>query len=142
MALSANRDTLERFHPLGVVHGDWVGTDSKEFYVGALICIVSSTGKIEPGTAATGRVAIGRCEQRVTTGTSNTLKPRVKSGLFKWANNGAGSDPVVAADEGGLCYIEDDFNVCHTATGKSAAGRVYKVDSDGVWVLTNYPSNP
>ncbi len=139
MALSADRDTKERAHCASMVNQDWVGTDSKEFYRGQLVVIVSSTGKVSPGSAATGLVALGRCEERISTGSSNTIKPKVKSGLFKWGNNAAGSDAVVAADEGSLCYIEDDFNVCHTSTGKSAAGKVYKVDSDGVWVLTAYP---
>lgn len=137
MAITANRDTQERAHPGAMLHQDWVAVDSDEFYIGQLIAIESSTGKIKPGATATGLVALGRCEERFTTGASNTRKIKVRSGLFKWANSAG--DALAAADEGALCYIEDDSIVCKTATGKSAAGRVYKVESDGVWVLTLYP---
>jgi hypothetical protein len=37
---------------------------------------------------------------------------------------------------GATAYITDDQTVNKTATGKSAAGKLVKLDSDGAWVRT------
>lgn len=100
--------------------------------------VVLSAGYAKPGAAATGLIAVGRAKKTVdnSSGGDGALWIEVEEGIFKWGNNAAGSDAVVAADVGATVYIEDDYNVCHTGTGKSAAGKVAQLDSDGVWVKT------
>ena len=51
----------------------------------------------------------------------------------KFVNDGG--DPVVQGDVTGPCYWTDNQTVCHTATGKSFAGKVIEIDPDGgIWV--------
>jgi len=49
--------------------------------------------------------------------------------------NDTGS-PVVVADRGNLCYVLDDQTVTHTTNSGAnlAAGTVYDVTTEGVWV--------
>lgn len=144
MALSAARNTQQ----MGDVtrsplpYKQKVGT----IYAGSLVAL--NGGYAAPGATATGRIAVGRARRTtvvatsdgnpVTDTNSNVLAGspyiEVDEGIFKWANSG--TDAVVAADVGSLVYIEDDQTVSHTATGKSAAGRCVRLDSDGVWVRT------
>ena len=63
---------------------------------------------------------------------------KVKSGKFKWANSS--TDPVTKANIGDTVYIEDDQTVCATGVGKSAAGIMVDIESDGVWVQTELPT--
>ncbi len=44
---------------------------------------------------------------------------------------------VTAAKRGQVCYLVDDNTVTMDSAGKSAAGVVHNVDSDGVWVEFN-----
>lgn|SRR5678816_4523920 len=139
-ALTANRDTKARAAPWSDLHGDLVAADSTQFYKGGIVALDQSDGKLKKGATATTLVAIGRCEENVLTGTSNTRSVKALSGIFKWANSAAG-DAIADDDVGKLCYIVDDQTVALTdGTGtRSIAGRVYKVDSDGVWVATAFP---
>lgn len=138
-ALADDRNTKEMAAPWAMCF-DIVGIDSDEFYKGALLAYDQSDSKIKPGAAATDLIAVGRCEQRVSTGASNTKTVRVKSGIFKWANSGGG-DAIAADDVGKDCYIVDDQTVGLTdGTGsRSKAGKIVQVDSDGVWVATFFP---
>jgi|SRR4051812_29593766 hypothetical protein len=134
MALAADRNTLMLEEvlrtPLSLKQ-----KGSTTIYGGSLVAL--NAGYAAPGAAASGRIAMGRCQkQSVNSGADGVVEVVVMRGIFKWGNNAAGADPVVAADVGGTVYIEDDFNVCHTATGKSAAGKCIRLDSDGVWVET------
>lgn len=105
---------------------------STKIYKGSLVVI--NAGYAQPGATATGLIAIGRAKKTVdnSAGANGDLTVEVDPGIFKW--NNAGGDLVVAATVGSLCYITDDNTVNLTATGKSAAGRVVQLDSDGVWV--------
>lgn len=107
---------------------------STTIYQGGLV--VLDGGYAKPGATATGLVAFGRAEETKTnSGADGAVTILVSFGAFKWANS-AGGDAVTDANVGGLCYIVDDQTVMATATGKSAAGRVLAVESDGVYVLT------
>ena len=106
---------------------------STTIYGGSLVAL--NAGYAAPGATATGRVVMGRCQkQSVNSGADGAVEVSVQRGIFKWANSG--TDAVVAADVGATVYIEDDQTVAHTATGKSAAGKCIRLDSDGVWVET------
>lgn len=116
---------------------------STTIFQGALV--VLNAGYAAPGTAAASLIAVGRAKRHYANAGADGAVPKdingrsytqalieVEEGIFKFANSGG--DLVVAADVGGLCYITDDQTVCHTATGKSVAGKVIQLDSDGVWV--------
>lgn len=98
---------------------------------------VISGGYAAPGSEATGIVYIGRFEDTVDNsgGVAGEKSVIVRTNLsFKWRNSGA--DPVVQADVGQICYIEDSVTVSRTnnAAARSAAGIITGVDSGGVWV--------
>lgn len=143
MALSAARNTQQM--------GDatrsplpYKQKGSTTIYAGSLVAL--NAGYAAPGATAASRVAVGRAKKTTivagsdgtaVTDSSGATQPgspfiEVEEGIFKFANSG--TDAVVAADVGALVYIEDDQTVSHTATGKSAAGRCVRLDSDGVWV--------
>lgn len=102
-------------------------------YAGSLVA-ANSSGYAVPGSTATTLTALGRAEEQVVNaGSAGDVTVRVRRAkAFKFANDGA--DAVVQGDLGKTCYITDDQTVSHTATGKSAAGKVVRLDSDGVWV--------
>jgi hypothetical protein len=139
MALAADRDTPEAQHPASMLHG-FVGTDSTQYYKGGIVCISTATGKVVKGLTATTCVAIGRCEENVLTGTSNTRRIKAKSGIFRFANSAA-ADAIAADDIGKDCYIVDDETVALTdgTATRSKAGTVYDVDASGVWVHIQFP---
>ncbi len=141
-ALSADKDVQERQSGFSQRVGDFGSgaiVDSTVLYKGALVCFDQNDSKIKEGATATTLVAMGVCRKQVTTGASNTEPPpEVDSGIFKFENSAAG-DAIADADAGNICYIVDDQTVAKTNGGatRSAAGRVYAVDSDGVWVVVN-----
>lgn len=103
-------------------------------YAGSIV-MANASGYAIPGATATGLVCLGRAEAAVTNAGSagdETLVVR-RGKAFKFANDGG--DAVVQADLGKTCYITDDQTVSHTSTGKTAAGKVLGIDTDGVWVL-------
>lgn len=131
MALSAERNTGRvGDSAIGVVL-EFPVKDNVVIYKGAIV--VLSAGYAKPGAAAASLIAVGVAEETVdNTGTGHAdgkLNIRVRAGAYWVGNNAAGSDAVVAADVGSSCYIEDDANVCHTSTSKSAAGKVLAVDA-------------
>lgn len=90
-------------------------------------------GYAKPGTAASGLVAVGRCEATVdNTGVAGTVSVPVRRGVFRFANS-TGAGEIAQADVGTDAYIADDQTVSKTASG-SRAGRVVAVDTAGVWV--------
>jgi hypothetical protein len=107
---------------------------STTIYQGGLV--VLDGGYAKPGVTATALVAFGRAEEtRTNAGADGADSILVTFGAFKWANSGGG-DAVTDAHVGALCYVVDDQTVMITSAGKSAAGRVLAVESDGVFVLT------
>ena len=137
MALSADRDTDELDSSFAMEHA-LEGEDSQQFYKGGLVAFDSADSKLKPGATSTTLTAVGRCEENVLTGASNTREIRARSGIFKFDNSGGS---ITAADIGNDCYIVDDETVHQTDGGstRSVAGKVYKVDSDGVWVAIGFP---
>jgi hypothetical protein len=113
--------------------------DNVKVYQGSIVMI--DAGYAKPGAAAASKkaagIAMANVDNTISGHTAGGLSVPVKQCVAYMQNNGAGSDPVVAADVGASCYIEDDANVCHTSTGKTAAGTVVGLDSGGVWVAIN-----
>lgn len=122
------RDGKQSVHPMAA---------ATEVFKGSL-AVLDSAGNAEPGSTATGKTAIGRAEEyKNNTGLAAAESIEIREGTFKWANSSG--DPVTKADIGASVYIEDDQTVCKTATGKSQAGIMTQIDSDGVWVKTEAP---
>lgn len=81
------------------------------------------------GAVATGNKTVGRAKKTFNVAVAGDVV-EYESGIFRFANAGA----VVAASRGLICYADDDQTVSLTATNM-VAGRVYDVDTQGVWVL-------
>lgn len=139
-ALTADRDTQEKASGHAMPHAE-VGADSTQYYRGGILVIDPADGKIKKATTATGLIAVGRCEENVLTGTSNTRKIKARSGIFKYGNSAA-ADAIAADDIGKECFLVDDQTVALTngTNTRSRAGVIYGVDSDGVWVSFTFPT--
>ena len=109
---------------------------STKIYQGALV-VMNSSGVALGGTTATGHIAVGRAETTVdnSSGSDGTLNITVRQGVFKF-NNSTSTDAIAAAQIGTDCYIVDDNTVAKTngTSTRSRAGKVIRVDSDGVYV--------
>lgn len=104
---------------------------SAECFQGAIACMNGSV--VQPGASASGLRTVGVFEKYVkNTGADAAVNAPVRRGTFKFANHGVNT--VTQAHVGSDCYVEDDQTVGSLATSKSVAGKVFQVDSDGVWV--------
>ena len=131
MALSADRNTPYKDGELIAVP---IAANTK-IYAGGIVA-ANATGYATKGATATTLTYLGRAEETVdnTGGADGAKKILVRRGqAFKWKNSAG--DAITQAELGKTCYIEDDQTVSHTLTGKSAAGTVIQLDSDGVWVI-------
>lgn len=81
------------------------------------------------GAIATGNKTVGRAKKTYNPAVAGDIV-EYESGIFRFANSGA----IVAASRGLICYADDDQTVSLTATNM-VAGRVYDLDSQGVWVI-------
>lgn len=131
MALSADRNTKSR---PGDIFSYPVLT-GVTIYAGALV-VLDANGYAKPGITATGLIAVGRAEERVTNaGASGSVTVQIQRGVYHY-DNSAAADTITAAEVGDTCYIVNDETVAKTdGTGtRSPAGKVVAVDTDGVWV--------
>jgi len=127
MALSADRDTKMRAGELYSI----VSKSGEVHYKGAGVAVDGNGEAVAP-TATTGLRTVGRAEEQVDN-TSDGEVVTVRAGCFKWKNSSG--DALAESHIHTYCYWEDDETVCATGSGKSIAGIVVDVDSDGVWVL-------
>lgn len=104
---------------------------------GVLVALDTSGNAVNASDAASLRV-IGRAEETVdnSAGSAGDVNINVLRGIFKFANSGTAA--VDANDKGKQCYVEDNQTVAETSTNYCKAGLVVDVESDGVWVDTNY----
>lgn len=109
---------------------------AKKIYTGALVAR-DTDGNATPGATATTLLGLGRAEEQVDNsgGVAGDKTVQVRKGVFRFDNSAAG-DQITSAEIGKDCYIVDDQTVAKTDGGstRSVAGRVFDVDSDGVWV--------
>jgi hypothetical protein len=132
MALSAARNT-QQMADVARSSISYLMKGATTIYQGSLV--VLNAGYAAPGTAAASLIAVGRAKATVVNaGADGAASVEVEEGIFRWIN--ASGDPVLAANVGGLCYITDDQTVNITATGKSVAGRVIKLETGFAWVKT------
>lgn len=102
---------------------------------GGLVAMNGAFGT--PGSTVTARKTVGVAkETSVNAGADGAVTFEVEGGIFKFGNSAAG-DAITDADIGADCYVVDDQTVAKTdGTGtRSKAGRIIKVESDGVWTL-------
>ncbi len=128
-ALSAGRNTIER----SALDYEYPVVASDIIYEGGFT-VLDASGNAEPGTTATGKIAVGRCDVTAdnSSGIAAAIKVKVRAGIFRWANG----DTITKAHIGDTAYIVDDQTVSKASAGKSPAGIIVDVDSLGVWVMT------
>lgn len=132
MALTAERDTQRKAGE----QFEYEVAASTTIYAGALV-VINASGYAEPGTTATNKKAVGRCEATAdnSSGSAGDINVKVRAGEFQWGNS-ASADEITEADVGKFAYIVDDETVAKTSSSgtRSIAGVITAVDSDGVWV--------
>lgn len=132
MALTADRNTPQRAAEEFV----YPVSAGKKCYAGGIA--VMNGGTCEPGTTATGLVAVGRFEEQVdnSLGQDGDVKVKVRHGCYPFANSAA-ADAITLADVGNVAYIVDDATVAKTSGSntRSPAGVIVDVDALGVWVF-------
>ncbi len=104
-------------------------------YAGGLT-VADATGFAEPGSVAADKTALGMATEKVdnSDGADGDKSVVVRRGrAFKFENDA--TDPVTQAHVGKDCYVFDDETVSSNAAGTSVAGKVLRVDSDGVVVF-------
>jgi len=104
-------------------------------FAGGIACI-NTSGHATPGAATASLRTLGRFEETVTNGvTAAAVNVLVQRGIFRFANS-TSTDAITIADRKNTCYVVDDQTVAKTSNSaaRPAAGTVYEVDSDGVWV--------
>jgi len=106
-----------------------------KIYAGALVAR-DAGGLATPGATGTTLLGIGRAESEAdnSSGADGQATVAVRKGVFRFDNDGA--DAVMRAHMGQDCYIVDDQTVASTdgIGTRSVAGKVFDVDSEGVWV--------
>ncbi len=129
MALTTDKDTLYREGDI-VSHG--AAGSTKSFAGG--IGVLNAAGFLQPGAVGTGLKVVGRISAQVdnTDGADGDVLVQCRKGVFKYKNSVTNTVDITHLETD--CYIEDDETVGSLATGMSVAGKVFAVDSDGVWV--------
>lgn len=131
-ALTAPRPT-ERLGELPLLHV-WKLPMKANTKIWAGSLVVVDAGYAAPGRTATGLYVAGRAEATVdnTGGAAGARLIEVRRGCWKWING----DGIAQADVGKDAYITDDQTVALVATGKSRAGKIVQVETDGVFIET------
>jgi hypothetical protein len=134
-ALTASRNTPRTVTPRFDSVMEFRGDGATTFFQGGIVAIETTTGRVAPAITATTLICVGRkgLGDQTTVAASESIE--VESGIFKFANSGG--DPIPITQEGQDCFIEDDQTVAATdgTSTRSRAGIVYKVETDGVWVI-------
>lgn len=111
---------------------------TEQVWKGGTACLDTSTGLVAKAFASTTLIPIGTYADDQNTAAGGVVTVKLFKELRgKWFVNDA-TNPVVAANVGGLCYLLDDQTVNNTdlTNTLSVAGRVMKIDSvRGVLVI-------
>ncbi len=126
-ALTANRNTKERQARLR----RYPVLDEEIMYAGGLAAI-DSNGEVQMASDTAGLIVTGVSTEYVDN-TGDGEYCTVKTGCFLFANSSG--NPITNAHVGRTCWIEDDNTVSSSpGTNGIEAGKVFEVDTDGVWV--------
>lgn len=112
---------------------------SVKIFKGSIV-VLDSDGNAKPGVTATGLICVGRAETLAdnSTGAAAAINVEVRAGIYPWVNG----DTITKTSIGDAAFITDDQTVAKLGTGKSVAGVITAVDSDGVWVQSGPSINP
>lgn len=130
-ALTSERKVTRK---TGEMNGYGVAAATKLW--GGGIVALNASGYAVKGAASDALVCVGIAAATVdnSAGAAADLTVDAMAGEFKLANS-AGGDEITIADVGKPCYLVDDQTVAKTpGTGRSKAGRVTYVESDGVFI--------
>ena len=119
-ALTADRDTHERVAEVRTF------VAGATIYAGALVAL-NASGKAVPASDTANLTVVGVAQFPAASGEY----VNVKSGCFAFDASG-----ITNAAIGSIVYVSDDHTVASSSTNSIAAGEVFEVDDDGVWVIT------
>lgn len=106
-----------------------------KIFTGALACL--SGNYVVKASTALNLKALGVSidDYDNTGGANDAVQGQFRKGIFRFANSAAG-DLIAKGDIGATAYIVDDQTVAKTDGGgtRSAAGKIWDVDSGGVWI--------
>lgn len=126
MTISADRNTPYRPSQLF----SYPVAASTHLYAGQAV-VLDASGNAEAASLATGKVAVGICQEEVNnTGSAGAKNVTVKIGCFKLANYGS----ITKTSIGDIVYFYDDVSVQASGSSASPAGVMRDIESDGVWV--------
>ncbi len=102
------------------------------------VIAVLTGGNLSKGVTGTGLVCVGVTQTRIdnTGGVAGAITGEVQTGVFGPFANSAAADQILLADIGTTCFMVDDQTVAKTngTSTRSAAGVVFDVSTEGVWV--------
>ncbi|MCK3776463.1 hypothetical protein MZK49_06940 [Ensifer sesbaniae] len=131
-ALSGDRNTPER----GGDRRRIAVAAATVIYAGAMVAL-NAAGNAVPVSTALNLKGVGRAERRADNagGAAGDVAVDVGVGIYRYANSAA-ADAITQADIGSDCYGVDDQTVAKTNGGgtRSAVGKIFDVDAQGVWV--------
>jgi len=125
-ATTKNINTAEK--PCAAVDFEYTVNSSATLYVGAMANMNSSGELVDAGDTAS-QVCVGNVQFYDST----TKKAIVRRGIFKYLIN---STNLTDADVGTNATVKDNqtLSKASVTTNDVSAGRIVKVESDGVWV--------
>ena len=132
-AASKDRDTQQveggaRGFPVAAATSFWAG----------VIAALNSSGYLVNGSTSATLKCVGVTRSRIdnAAGSAGDVVGETKVGVFGPFANSASTDEITLADVGATCYIVDNATVAKTSnsSARSAAGTVWNVTADGVWV--------
>lgn len=139
-AAAKNRDTAEFDFASSTFCNRKIPVKAATRIFAGTIIALDANGHATPATTATGLIIVGVAQALAdnTAGGAAAISVDVKPGVYKFVNTG----PIVQADLGKNCFVTDDQTVAKTdgVGTKSAAGKVFQVDTDGVWVAIGFTS--
>lgn len=140
-ALTAGRQTKRRGE-LGHRFGKGLNASATVFE-GGIVSLDVSTSLLVAGRASTTDIVKGVARDTYVNGsTAGAVVAELDTGIFAFAS-GSAADAILADDIGKLCYVIDDQTVGLTdGTGtRVVAGRIFDVDTHGVWVAIGLPES-
>lgn len=128
-ALTKNLSAPETIERNGL-KAKWAILNDDIIYAGAILA-VDYTDEIQNATDTAGLRVIGRAPLYIDNSADGEYTSP-EQGIFRYANSS--SYPCVRSNLGGVCYVEDNQTVAAFSTNLVAAGLIFDVDNDGVWV--------
>lgn len=103
---------------------------------GGMVCINTSNLAVPVAVSNTLKcVGVAECQADNRGGAAGDVRVKVRKGVFAF-NNSAAGDAIALSDVGATCFMVSDQTVAKTngTNTRSAAGTVFDVDAEGVWV--------